>query len=305
MSDVMIAPDLIRYDHIQLQSVPALWHLPRAKWDKIWKVYTGKGVRVGVGDTGFTPHPDLPNTVAEKSFTGEPVRDNNGHGTHCAGTILGRNGLGVAPDAELVVAKVLSNRGSGSSDGIANGIRWMADQQCHIISLSLGGGSPYRPTQDAIKYAWAKGCMVIAAAGNSGYNGRNTVGYPAKFDECLCTGAIDSAGNIASFSSGGKELDWAAPGVQIISAHHSGRGYATMSGTSMATPFMAGIAALMLEGFWSEGVPMLQTAEETRQWVKTRFEDKGAPGHDNRFGHGVPRADAMTDELQMKAISHL
>ena len=297
-----IPGDLVRYNN-RISAVPNLWHLPKATWEPIWKIYGGDEVKVAVLDTGYSRHPDLPEPIEAESFVrGEQVEDGNGHGSHCCGTAVGRNGLGVAPRAKLLVGKVLSNSGSGGSDGIAQGIRWAVDQGAHIISMSLGGGSSYGPTNEAIKYAWSKGCITNAAAGNAGYNGRNTVGWPAKFSECMCTGAIGPGGSIANFSSGGVELDYATPGVDIISCRAGSSDYTSMSGTSMSTPFMSGLLALILQGMWSEGVPTFTGANGLRSFAEKWCDDVGETGKDVRFGYGIPRYEAIAEYLQMKAL---
>jgi len=296
-----IPPDLIVHDEMYALA-PQLWHLPPDIWDSIWENATGKEIKIAILDTGMNEHNDLPTPVATKSFIrGQSYRDGNGHGTHCAGTALGRNGIGVAPEADLIVGKVLSNRGSGSSSGIAAGIRWAADAGADIISLSLGGGSSYSPTNQAIDYAWSKGCMVNAAAGNAGFRGRNTIGWPAKYSSCICNGATRSDGSIAGFSSGGSQLDWATPGQAIISTSYRG-GYVSMSGTSMATPFGSGVLALITELMRREGNSHWTAKESFDAFIKENADDRGTPGHDPSFGHGVPLYTQIVHKLMNKEI---
>jgi subtilisin len=129
------------------------------------------------------------------------------------GTALGRGGIGVAPEAELINVKVLSDQGSGSSTGIAQGIRWAVDEGATIISMSLGSSSPHRPTQEAMQYAAERGVTVVSAAGNSGQRPpNNTIGYPARYLESGCIGAKQQNGQIASFSSAGREMGPGVPG---------------------------------------------------------------------------------------------
>ncbi len=290
---VGLPPDLIVNDCVLALAPNNLWHLPREKWDRVWDRVTGKGVKIAILDTGCNDHEDLPEPIATESFIkGQTWRDGNGHGTHCAGTALGRHGVGVAPEAELIVGKVLSNRGSGSSSGIAEGIRWAVDQGADIISMSLGGGSSYASTNENVDYAFSKGCFVNAAAGNSGYSGRNTIGWPAKHMGCICCGAMREDGRIASFSSGGRELDWANPGQNIISASYKG-GYVSMSGTSMATPFGSGVLALITELMRREGMPQITTIDAVREFFSRICEDRGEKGDDASFGRGVPVADEI------------
>lgn len=284
---VTLPPDTEVSDMVYAQA-PTLWHLPPDVWAPVHQRVTGKGIKVAVLDTGYTKHELGPEPLAARSFiSGESARDGNAHGSHCAGTVLGKQ-VGVAPDAELIVGKVLSNRGSGSSSGIAAGIRWATEQGADIISMSLGGGSSYGPTNDAIDAAFAAGCIVNAAAGNSGYNGSNTIGWPAKYNGCLCTGAYRSDGRIANFSSGGRQIDWACPGQDIISFTHTGSGFRSMSGTSMATPFGSGVLALIVELMRREGQAEWTAIDAVREFFRRNMRDVGEPGFDVRFGHGVP-----------------
>lgn len=270
------------------------WHLPRTEWDSVRERATGAGIVIANLDTGYNPtHRLMPKALAARSFVrGErDAIDGNGHGTHTIVTSAGRDPrLGVAPEASLIVGKVLGANGSGSSDGIAAGIRWAMAEGAHIISLSLGGPSAYQPTLDAIDAANEAGVVVVAAAGNAGFNGANTVGWPGKYSGTLCIGAYREDGEIADFSSGGRELDIACPGQNIVSAdHRSADGLVRMSGTSMATPYAAGLCALVMELVLREGGVWPKGAAWWRRFFLANTEDRGAPGEDNRFGSGVPR----------------
>lgn len=296
---VLLPPDL-KFSEVETFVVPTeLWHRPKAIYEPIWSRYRGEGITVAVLDTGCNPHDVLPDPVEGKSFIqGESWKDGNGHGTHCAGTVLGREGIGVAPAASLLVGKVLSNRGGGSSEAIAQGIRWAVDAGAHIISLSLGSSSPYKPMQEALQYAWAKGVIVVAAAGNSGYTGRaNTIGYPARYhSECLAIGAYRKDGNRASFSSGGRELDVLSPGEDIISCS-TNNSYTTMSGTSMATPNFAGLCALIQGIRLREGYAVFDGIEGVRDFLKLYTKDVGEPGFDPAHGHGIPQTSEIINAL--------
>jgi subtilisin family serine protease len=277
---------------------PEVWSLPPDVWNPIWEKNKGEGTTVAVLDTGYTKHVDGPEPIAQRSFiSGQSVADGNGHGTHCAGTVLGRNGIGVAPAARLIVGKVLSNQGAGPSPGIAAGVRWAADQGADVISMSLGGGGSDSATNEAIDYAVSKGCLVNAAAGNSGYSGRNTIGWPARHRNAICCGAYDRNLNIANFSSGGEQMDWACPGVNIVSFSRTGSGYATMSGTSMATPFGSGLLALIISIMRQMGSAAWSGVEAVREFFKANMKDAGAPGFDVRFGLGIPAAQELIPTL--------
>ena len=206
---------------------------------------TGRGITIANLDTGYNPyHPLIPKPKAMRSFVpGEPdAIDRHGHGSHTIGTNCGSDPrISPAFEADLMVGKVLGKNGFGSSAGIAAGIRWAVDNGADIISMSLGGPNPYGPTLEAIEYANKKGVIVVAAAGNDGYAGKDTIGYPGKYEDTVCVGAYREDGKIASFSSGGRAIDLATPGQNIVSCSHQGSGLVSMSGTSMATPYAAAL----------------------------------------------------------------
>ena len=299
-----IPPDLVRLADAHVQSQPT-WHLPRDKWEPIRSKVTGKGVCVAVLDTGFTSPPAINNPVETRSFiSGESVTDRNGHGTHCAGTVCSTDAdIGVAPDAELIVGKVLSNRGSGSSSGIAAGVRWATDLGADVISMSLGGPSAYGPTIEAVREAMAAGVWVVIAAGNSGFNGRyNTIGWPARSGEGVTTAALRSDGETASFSSGGDQMTWACPGQQILSLDNNGSGFRFMSGTSMATPFGAGVACLVIEMVRSSGRPRITGRDAIHSVIRENCDDIARPGHDPATGHGAPNVLTMIGKLSSDSL---
>jgi len=292
-----IPPDEVRSQQV-FALAPRLWHFPEELAAKVGRIATGRGIKIAIGDTGYTKHIDGPEPIAAKSFIqGQSTMDGNGHGSHVAGSALGRNGIGIAPEASLIVFKCLSNEGSGSSAGIAAGIRWAADQGADIISLSLGGDSPDTATNNAIDYAFSLGCLVNCAAGNAGYNGANTIGWPGKYEGALCCGAYKADGSIANFSSGGREIDAAAPGQDIISFSNSGSGLRSMSGTSMATPVLSGVLALILELRLRQGMPHWNNIRQVNDFLRANLKDAGEPGFDPRFGWGIPVMDTLVQSL--------
>ncbi|MGW1022110.1 S8 family serine peptidase [Streptomyces sp. NPDC002577] len=238
---------------------------------KAWEAgFTGKGVTVAVLDTGVdADHPDLAGRIsASKSFIeGQEVADRNGHGTHVTSTVGGSGAAsdgqekGVAPGATLAVGKVLSDEGSGSESQIIAGMEWAArDVHAKIVSMSLGSSEASDgtdPMAQAVNTLSAEtGALFVVAAGNYGAPG--TIGSPGAADSALTVGAVDSADNAAYFTSEGPRYgdnalkpDLSAPGVNILAARSQftdGSGsYTSMSGTSMATPHVAGVAALLAE----------------------------------------------------------
>ncbi len=286
-------------------NAPSVWHLPKELWDRIWADFRGQGERIAILDTGYSAHNDLPTPVAQRSFIpGQDVRDGNAHGTHCAGTALGRNGIGVAPEAEYLVGKCLSNAGAGGSDGIADAINWAIDQGATIISMSLGGGSAHPPTQKAIQRANDNGILVCCSAGNSGQKlPNNTIGFPGRYLESYCSGSMDQQGRISSFSSAGREMDGVTPGSAIVSCSNtSPTGYKTMSGTSMSCPFAAGLFAVIRSGMAMAGAPRLGGIDDWREWLKQFFTDQGPVGHDPTWGYGIPDYNKIVAFLAQDSI---
>ncbi|HPY75697.1 MAG TPA: S8 family serine peptidase [Planctomycetota bacterium] len=261
------------------------------------KGITGKGIVVAVVDTGvdldhsgFAPGQVL--VDQSKSFIdNEPTADDgNGHGTHCAGTI-GSKGYGVAPDCKILPVKVLSAGGSGSWTAVMNGVQYAAEQKVDIMSMSLGGraSTSGNVVETAVKNAIASGVVCVIAAGNSGPSAK-TIGTPGVVLEAITVGAINSSGTIASFSSRGvtvyntEKPDIVAPGVNVPSLWKNG-GTNTISGTSMATPHVAGLCALILQA-----KPGLTPAKVKALIMDTAFGTAEA----NVYGKGCVDAEATT-----------
>lgn len=225
--------------------------------------FTGKGINIAILDTGFNlKHPEFTSRIIQsKSFIkGEDVDDWNGHGSHCIGTATGaitagttKQRFGIATDANIFAGKVLSNAGRGSDGSILDGIEWALEQKCRIISMSLGApvsGTGYSEVYENVaKKALQMNTMIIAAAGNDSQRSRryiSPVSHPANCPSIMAVAAIDQGLQVADFSNGG-QIDIAAPGVNIYSCWKSPQNFNTISGTSMATPHVAGIAALYAE----------------------------------------------------------
>ncbi|MCQ4207557.1 S8 family serine peptidase [Streptomyces longispororuber] len=248
--------------------------VPQIGAPEVWKSgYDGKGVKVAVLDTGVDAgHPDLAGKIAEaQSFVpDQAVQDGHGHGTHVASTIVGSGAAsdgkrkGVAPGAELLVGKVLGNDGRGQDSWIIAGMEWAAHSGAKIVSMSLGGDAtgPSDVLSETVdELSASTGTLFVIAAGNSGPS-EQTVGTPGIADSALTVGAVDKSDNLASFSSRGPRVgDYAvkpeitAPGAAITAARAAGTSmgtpvdeyYTTSSGTSMATPHVAGAAALVAQ----------------------------------------------------------
>lgn len=256
---------------------------------------TGLNSEISIIDTGIElDHESLAENIEGGAAFGttcsdciEPYGDDNGHGTHCAGTAGAADNdvgvVGVATEPDLYSVKVLDSTGGGSFSDIAAGIEWAADQGHDVASLSLGGSSGTTSLREAVQYADSQGTLVVAAAGNDGCC--DTVGYPAAYDEAVAVSATTDTDEIASFSSRGPEVDIAAPGADVLSTYLDDS-YDTLSGTSMACPHVAGTAAhLMADGF---------TNHETRWVLQETAEDIDLDPNDQ--GHGL--LDAATAILE-------
>lgn len=227
------------------------WGITAFNLPEIWKQTQGENVTVAVLDTGCDlTHPDLKNNLL-KGFNcihknSEPS-DDNGHGTHVTGIICAENNeigmVGVAPKAKVIPVKVLDKDGSGNLLNVAQGIRWAADQKVDFITLSLGSPNPVQQVRKAIQYAESKGIVTFCAAGNAGNT--HEIFYPANYPETIGIGSIAKDFNRSPFSCTGNDLDFLAPGSDIFSTVPVSW-YAILSGTSMANPFVVGIACLLL-----------------------------------------------------------
>lgn len=273
------------------------WDFTKIRVADAWPKSTGSGATVAVIDTGVdATHPDL----AANVLTGyDAIADNagvstdpNGHGTHVAGTIAAVTGngagvSGIAPDVKILPVKVLGANGSGYMSDTAEGIIWAADRGANVINMSLGAPSKVTAVTNAISYARSKGVVVVAAAGNDRTKGSPT-NYPAADAGVIGVGATDSADRIATYSTAGSYVDVSAPGTGIVSTYPTAlggkTGYASMSGTSMATPHVAAVAALL------KAYQPTLTPDQVQSALERSAVDLGAQGRDNDFGVG--RIDA-------------
>ena len=258
---------------------------------------------VCITDTGYSlGHEDLPSSGVTGddnngagADTGNWFEDGHGHGTHVSGTIagIGNNGVGVvgvnpSGNLNLHMVKVFNNAGSwGYGSDLAIAVDQCIAAGANVISMSLGGSGSSSAEQAAFDDAAAAGVLSIAAAGNSG---NSSLSYPASYDSVMSVAAVDSSGNKASFSQFNSQVEIAAPGVGVLSTL-PGNTYAAWDGTSMATPHVAGVAALV----WSH-YPSC-TSAEIRQAINKSAEDRGSAGRDTSYGHGIVKAKAMYDML--------
>lgn len=273
------------------QIVP--WGIEKIGANLVHPYTKGFATKVAAIDTGIDyNHPDLlPNYKGGFNFvsdTPDPM-DDNGHGTHIAGTIAAADNdigvIGVAPEAYLYAVKVLDSIGSGYISDVIAGIQWAVNNYMRIANMSLGSRISNRSLKSACDNAYNQGLLLIAAAGNSGnaHGTGNNVDYPARYDSVIAVAATDINDTRAFFSSTGPAVELSAPGVNINSTLRNNR-YGTASGTSMATPHVTGTAALIMAYD-----PSL-TNVQTRIRMQITATDLGNPGKDNLYGYGLVNA---------------
>lgn len=297
------------------------WHMNMVHAQEAWKYTQGEGAIVAVIDTGVTHSAmiveDLRGATFVKPYNfvkdGPVADDDHGHGTHVACTVAevsnnNLGGIGVAPKASIMPLKVLSRSGSGTVAAIAAAIRYAADNGAQVINMSLGGPYPSDVMRNAVDYAHSKGVIVVCAAGNSGPRG-NSVGYPAAYENAVAVSSLDSREQLAWYSSWGPEVDIAAPGGDsrtdnngdgmkdgvlqntiIPSDSQNMARYEIFQGTSMASPHVAGVAALLV----SMGVRGPDKILRIMQFTAKH------KGDQQRFGSGAVDAHAACERVSKR-----
>ncbi|MFA4878347.1 MAG: S8 family peptidase [Methanoregula sp.] len=280
------------------------WNIKQINADTV-QAYntTGQGVKVAVIDTGIDyTHPDLAGAYAGGfnvlSQSSDPL-DDNGHGTHCAGILAAvgssKGIYGTAPGISLYGVKVLSDKGEGHVSDVIEGIFWAKNNSMQVASMSLGLSEDSRALHDAIDEASTSGVLIVAAAGNSGVpsGAGDTLSYPAKYDGVLSVAAVNKYNHRASWSSTGRHISISAPGVNIRSTI-PGSTYATYSGTSMAAPHVAGVAALVYSAH----------PDWTNEQVRDQIVSTATPlGNSWFYGAGLVNATAAVNISTQISVS--
>jgi len=298
------SPGVVRVDDdvvVEALAEVLPWGVDRVDAELVWPSgNTADLIKVGIIDTGISnKHTDLLANVKGGINTINPNKnwnDDNGHGSHVAGIVAAIDNnigvIGVGPAIDLYAIKVLNAQGSGYLSDIIEGIQWAITNNIQVINMSLGTASDIQSFHDAVIAAKNAGMVVVAAAGNSG----GAVSFPAAYSEAIAVSATDQNNVIASFSSRGPEVDLAAPGVSIYSTYKN-TGYATLSGTSMAAPHVAGAAALVLNtpvGAYDANLNGKWDPSEVQNKLQDRATDLGNAGFDNLYGLGLVNAYAAT-----------
>lgn len=280
-----------------------------------WGETMGEGIKVGIIDTGIdSDHFELKNRIKDGINTCaggslDNIEDENGHGTHISGIVAaeknGKGVVGVAPKADLYIAKAFDSEGTSNFEAIEKSILWMIDKNVDVVNMSFSSAAGGRAYTELIHKLYINGTSVICAAGNEGEQGENTIGYPAKFKETVAVSAVDINKNIADFSSKGSSAELCAAGINIYSTYLNG-GFALLSGTSMAAPIITGAVAIL------HGKGMLRygrrlTPDEIRLLLNIYTEDlSGGRGRDKSYGYGffsfgrIGLNDYVIDEIKKK-----
>lgn len=268
------------------------WAFRSFRIKELWKHTKGERVRVGLLDTGPAPgdHKDI-KVKKFVNFTDDKDEDKSGHGIWTGGSIRAANGfLGIAPEAELYVAKILRNDGSGDWDWLRRGLEWALQEECQIVNVSAGGDYSGKEIQPVLKKMADLGIVVCCAAGNE----RDLLIFPANSEHTLAVGAVDKKWHRAKFSNFGPRLITMAPGVELLGCWLD-NGYSRASGTSMATPIVSGILTL-------ESAKHRLNLTEAITRLAWTSKDIGKPGWEPDTGWGViaPHKFLMVEAVEKK-----
>lgn len=247
-----------------------------------WSETQGDGIKVAVLDTGIATHPDL-KIYGNYDATGHGLNVTNGHGTHCAGIVAANGKIkGVAPKAHLYNVKIIDSNGKIFESYITKALQWCLDNNIEVISMSFGGPTPMPNAYKVIQQLWAKGVILVAAAGNFGLDFPKM--YPACYDEVISVGAVDIDRVHADWSSWHETVELTSAGVEVYSTWLNNQ-YASLNGTSMACPHISGAVAIIISKLRKRGLPV--NHEMIRNCMALYADDLGEPGRDIKYGYGV------------------
>ncbi|MFB2927104.1 S8 family peptidase [Aeromonas hydrophila] len=296
-----VEPDAKRY--ASAETLP--YGIPMVQAPQLSDAAAGE-VLVCIIDSGYSGgHPDLPHGAqvqgSNDAGTGSWSSDENGHGTHVAGTIaaVGGNDLGVVgvlpnQSVPLQIVKVFGANGWAYSSNLVGALNACKQGMSNrgftrmVINMSLGGSVPSKTEEQAFNQAYGQNVLSVAAAGNAGNTSKS---YPASYSSVVSVAAIDANKQLAYFSQRNDQVELAAPGVSVLSTVPTG--YAYYSGTSMATPHVVGVAALV----WS--LRLECSNDQLRQTLRSSAQDLGALGRDNSYGYGLVQAKAAADRMAL------
>ena len=291
IASIQVLPSAAETLKITSQSIP--WGIKKIEAPDVWKRCTGEGVKVGIIDTGIDMrHPDLMDNIKEASSVVDGTSDNddNGHGTHVAGTIAALDNnigvVGVAPKTQIYSVKAFDKRGRGTVSDIIDALDWCIAKEVHVINMSFGISTNSSSLKRAILAAHKHNIIMVAAAGNSG--GTDSVLYPAKYPEVIAVAASDSRDKAADFSSTGPEVNIIAPGVDIPSTYIN-QNYKILSGTSMACPHVTGACALLMSISGGK-------AEDVKRIILSSTKDIGLP--EDTQGVGLLNVSAAVSSIK-------
>lgn len=277
------------------------WGIERIFADLAWSSTKGTGIKLAVLDTGIDlDHPDLQNNIKGNINFIKPNKngdDDNGHGTHVAGIAAAVDNeigvIGTGPEISLYAVKVLDKKGNGWLSDLIEALNWCIENRIQVINMSFGSTTDNLSFHEAIITAYNSGILMVSSAGNNGLSG-GIIEFPAKYPEVTAVSAVDQFNRFASFSSFGPEIELIAPGVNIFSTYRN-ESYAFMEGTSMASPFVSGTAALLMTTFIQAKYDLNHNNRwdpvEIRLKLKETAENLGLPA--SRQGEGLVRADLV------------
>ena len=270
------------------------WGIKQSNVPETWKITKGEDIVVAVLDTGYSDHVDLRGAfLTDKciSTIDNNINDRQFHSTHCCGILGARDNdvgvVGYSPECKIITVKVLGDDGSGSFDAIVKGLEYALKMKVDLVSMSLGASSGSEELHNAIKKLYDANIPLLVAAGNDGIG--SPVNYPAVYPECIAVSAFNKNMDIANFSCTGKEVFISGAGVDIYSTYKNNT-YAKLSGTSMATPAVAGIVTLLLAKHKKQeretGQNDCKTVDQVKEHLKKYAINMDKMGRDDKWGWG-------------------